>query len=83
VQYISRFCSLHKKSGGGLGAKGSNVVGNDVVGREKKGAEGEGGANDVMIEINRIKNVKFLNFAGFLSLFAQFSSQKKHIVKTK
>jgi hypothetical protein len=35
-----------------------------VGGSEEKGGE-MGGANDVMIEINRIKNVKFLNFAGF------------------
>lgn len=40
MQYISRFCTLHKKSGGGLSANGWNCVRNDV-GRseEKEGAE--------------------------------------------
>jgi hypothetical protein len=76
VQYISRFCRLHKKSGGGLGAKGSTNVRNDVWRSEEEGAERGGGTNDVMVEINRIKNVKFLNFAGFPLLLAQFGSQK-------
>ena len=50
----------------------------------KKKKERKGGwedANDVMIEIKRIKNVKFLTFAGFLLPFAQFGSQKD--IKTK
>ena len=35
-------------------------------GSEEKGAEmGGGDVNDVRIEINRIKNVKFLNSVGF------------------
>ena len=66
---------MHKKSGGGLSAKGSTDVGRS----KEKGverSEGEGDANDVMIEIKRIKNVEFLNFAGFPLLFARFGSQK-------
>jgi len=67
---------VHKKNGGGLSAKGSADVRNDVGRSMEKEAEGGGDANDVMIEIKRIKNVKFLYFAGFPLLFAQFDSQK-------
>jgi hypothetical protein len=42
VQYISRFCTLHKKSGGGLRAKGSTDVRNEVGEVRKKERKGGG-----------------------------------------
>jgi hypothetical protein len=86
VQYISRFCSLHKKGGGGLSENGSIVsetTWDELTKKEDRKKWRDGVANDVMIEISRIKHVTFLHSVGKSLGVCKIQPTIRHNVTTK